>query len=118
MRSFPLQPGHELVEEREEVEETSSESFDRVAFAMSAIALVRPLGMTVAVCGESARLRIEEGRSWGRGEGARWALVCIPPNASRRAIAVAVSQLAAGKEIAASPYALDLLFADSRSSAG
>jgi hypothetical protein len=118
MRASPLQPGHELIEEREELEEGSREKFDRMAFAMSAIELVRPPGMTVAVCQGSSRLRVEEGRSWGRGKGARWALVSIPPNASRRAIAVAVTQLAAGKESAAAPYAIDVLFADSRGSAG
>src|SRR5665213_2191146 len=104
MRASPLQPGHEIIEEREELFESSHEEFDRMAFAMSALDLVRPPGMTVAVCADSARLRVEEGRSWGRGKGARWALVCIPPTASRRAIAVALSQLATGKERGASPY--------------
>jgi hypothetical protein len=112
MRVSPLQPGHELIEERDDLDESSHEEFDRMAFAMNALDLVRPPGMTVAVCGGSSRLRVEEGRSWGRGEGARWALVCIPPNASRRAIAVALAQLAAGRGRGASPYVLDLLFAE------
>jgi hypothetical protein len=100
------------------VDETSDERFDRGAFARRAIELVRPRRTTVAICEGAARLRVESGRLWGRpqpaprdpedsGEksGERWALLAIPADASRRAIALAVAGLAHG----ARAYALDVL---------
>lgn len=96
--------------EREESrDETSTESFDRMAFAESALALVRPRLTTVALCPAraGAPARVEIGRAWGRGE-ARWAMVTIPANASRSAIARAVAALA---NASSPPYAVDLLHA-------
>jgi hypothetical protein len=98
------------VEEREESFEVSRESFDRMEFALRALSLVRPARMTVALCASRSHLRVEAGRAWGKGEGARWALVCIPPSASREAIVAALAAL--GGEPAAGagrPYALDVL---------
>jgi hypothetical protein len=103
-----LDPDHVFVEEQEEQDDDSYEEFDRLAFTMSALDLVRPKGMTVAVCRGVSRLRVEAGRAWGRGPDASWALVSIPPNASRRAIAVALTKLT--KAGATPPYALDVLF--------
>lgn len=88
------------------LEETSDERFDRAAFAMQALELVRPPRTTVAVCSGS-RLRVETGRTWGRGPGERWAMLSIPPTASRRAIATAIAELASAPR----PWVLDLLFA-------
>jgi hypothetical protein len=84
------------------------ESFDRLAFAASALELVRPARMTVALCGRSARLRVEAGRKWGCDRGERWALVSVPETASRRAIALAIAELTDGES---RPYALDVLIA-------
>ncbi|HEY1691756.1 MAG TPA: hypothetical protein VGG39_06325 [Polyangiaceae bacterium] len=86
--------------------ETSDEHFDRKEFAMRALDLVRPLGVTIAVC-EGRRLRVETGCNWRGTPAARWALLAVPPTASRRAIAAAVAELAG----APGPYALDILFA-------
>ena len=59
-----------------------------------------------------ARLN-DEGRMWGKAEGERWAMVSVPPTASRRAIALAVAGLAAGPGgRTATPYLLDVLLAD------
>jgi len=87
-----------------DLDETSDERFDRTEFAMEALDLLRPYRTTVAVC-HGARLRVESGRAWGRGPDARWALLAIPPTASRRAITTAVAALAAAPR----PYALALL---------
>ena len=105
--------------------ETSDESFDRAAFARRAIDLVKPRRTTIAICEGASRLRVESGRIWGRPrartEGAvpteatdageldeRWALLAIPARASRRAIAIAVAQLARAPRA----YALDVLLGE------
>jgi hypothetical protein len=94
--------------EREE-SETSTESFDRMAFAERALALLRPPNTRVALIESRYRVVVEAGRAWGRGEDARWAMVGIPPHASRRAIAMAVAALAGE---AREPYAIDVLLAE------
>jgi hypothetical protein len=100
------------------VDETSDERFDRAAFARRALELVQPPRMTVAICEGAARMRVESGRLWGRprtsrcdGEGGpveKWALLAIPAQASRRAIALAVAQLASEPPA----YALDVLMGE------
>ena len=92
----------------QELAEEDDESFDRLAFAAAALDLVRPPRTRVAICAGASRVRVESGRAWGRGDGARWAMLSIPARASRRAIALAVAELARG---AAAPWALDVLLA-------
>jgi hypothetical protein len=92
--------------------ETSSERFDRAAFARRALDLIRPDNTTVAVCEGAGRLRLESGRVWGRGS-RRWALLAVSPCASRRAIALAVANLARGPR----EYALDVLLHTSSAAA-
>ena len=90
--------------------ETSTERFDRMAFAERAVALVKPANMRVAIAEGRSRVVVECGRAWGHpSEGARWAMLCVPPTASRRAIAAAVAALAASEP---EPYLLDALLAD------
>lgn len=97
-----------LAPEREEaVDETSDEAFDRAAYARRALDIVRPPRTTVAICEGAARMRVEQGRVWGSGPGERWAMLAIPSRASRRAIALAVAELAR----VPAPYALEVLFA-------
>ena len=48
----------EIVDEIDDLAQTSSESFDRIAFAERAVALVRPPGTTVAICQGARRVRI------------------------------------------------------------
>jgi hypothetical protein len=88
--------------------EEDDETFDRMAFAAAALDVVRPPRTRVALCAGASRVRIESGRAWGRGEGARWAMLSIPARASRRAIALAVAELARGT---VAPWALDVLLA-------
>ena len=90
--------------------ETSSERFDRMAFAERALALVRPANTRVALAEGRSRVVLESGRAWGRAEDARWAMLLVPPHASRRAIAIAVAGLAGPSR---EPYALDVLLAES-----
>src|SRR5690242_5724200 len=85
--------------------EVSSERFDRVAFAMEALARLGPPNVTVAVC-RGDRIRVETGRAWGAAPGSRWALLSVSPYASRRAIAFAVATLGG---VAPAPWVLDVL---------
>ena len=88
--------------------ETSNERFDRMAFAEQAVALVKPANMRVAIAAGRSRVVVEAGRAWGRADGARWAMLCVPPSASRRAIAAAVAALAGPSPRA---YLIDTLLA-------
>jgi hypothetical protein len=97
----------ERIEEVDEQSQSSTESFDRIAFAERALALVRPPRTTVAICPGSRRVRVEAGRQWGAPRGDRWAVLSVPENASRRAIANAVLEL--GDGTAPRPWALDVL---------
>ena len=97
----------ERIEEVEDASQSSTESFDRIAFAERALALVRPAGTTVAICEGQRRVRVEAGRQWGSAAGQRWAILSVPGNASRRAIASAVLELSTSET--SRPWALDLL---------
>jgi len=90
-----------------ELDETSDEPFDRASFARQALDLLQPPGTTVAICPGAARMRVDVGRAWGREPRARWAVLAIPAKASRRAIALAVAELARSPR----PYVLDVLLA-------
>ncbi len=110
MPTRPFSSFHDEARDRADIAEESRDEFDRIAFAMSALDHVLPRRMTVAVCRGRSRLRVESGRAWGRGEGARWAMVSIPPRASRKAIVLALMGLrGAPEEPGPSPYILDVL---------
>jgi len=102
----------ERVEEIDESSQASTESFDRIAFAERALELVRPPGTTVAICPGARRVRVQAGRQWGAPIGQRWAVLSVPMNASRRAIANAVLEL--GDGTAPRAWALDVLIAGAR----
>ncbi len=70
----------------------SDEEFDRAEFAMRALDLFGPRRTTVAICRDASQLRVERGPRWGR-PGEAWALLAIPRQASRRAIALAIAEL-------------------------
>jgi hypothetical protein len=95
------------VDRERDAHETSDEQFDRAAFARRALDLVRPLNTTVAICEGGARVALASGRVWGR-RTQKWALLAISPHASRRAIALAVAELAR----APGAYVLDVLMGD------
>jgi hypothetical protein len=93
--------------------EVSDERFDRAEFALRALELVRPRRTTVAMCQDAARLRVESGPRWGH-PGEAWAMLTIPRHASRRAIALAVAELAGG----ARAWVLDVLLGTASDPAG
>jgi hypothetical protein len=101
----------ERVDVEDELDQSSSEAFDRMAFAERALALVRPRRTTVAICEGARRVRVEAGRQWGGAPGERWAILSVPRDASRRAIARAVLGLASPSAVDARPWALDVLVA-------
>lgn len=88
--------------------ETSDEAFDRLAFAEEALRRLPPSRTTVALCRGLTRVRVETGRAWDQEDPrGRWAILSVPPRASRRAITVAVAALAGPRR--AEPYVLDTL---------
>ena len=48
------------------------------------LAMVRPAKTRVAVGEARARIVVDIGRAWGEDEDARWAILRVPPTASRR----------------------------------
>jgi hypothetical protein len=93
--------------------EVSDERFDRAEFTVRALELVRPRRTTVAICHDAAQLRVESGPRWGH-PGEAWAMLAIPRHASRRAIALAVVELAGG----ARAWVLDVLLGAASEPAG
>ena len=96
----------ERIEQAEDLTESSTESFDRIAFTERAVSLVRPSKTTVAICEGSSHVDVVTGRQWGKPPGSRWAVVRVPPHASRRAITSALLELHQG---ASRAWALDVL---------
>lgn len=96
-------------EEARDVWEDSDEVFDRLAFASLALERLKPRAGVVALCPARARLSVQSGHAWGRGPGAEWAVLHVPPRASRRAIALAVAGLA---RTPIDPWQLELLLSD------
>jgi hypothetical protein len=100
---------YELFEEQRRVEYRDPEDFDRVAFALRALRRLRPRRMKVAVYEAVTAIKVEAHRDFRRGEGARWAIVGIPPHASREHIAYALAELAGVESV---PYAVQMLLAE------
>jgi hypothetical protein len=88
----------ERIETAEDIAQSSTESFDRVAFTERALALLRLPKTTVAILEGTRRVHVAAGRQWGAEEGARWAMISVPRNASRLAIANAVLALLPPKD--------------------
>ncbi|MFO0759380.1 MAG: hypothetical protein U0359_23000 [Byssovorax sp.] len=103
---------YELVDPDRLVEYHDPADFDRVAFAMRTLRRLRTGKMTVAVYQAVTSLQVERGRDLRRG-GESWALVGIPPHASREHIAYALAELAG---VASVPYTVQMLLADEKAS--
>lgn len=99
---------YEQVDPQRRIEYRDRRDFDRIAFAMRALERLRPKRMTVAVYPAVATLRVERGRDLRR-DGASWAIVGIPPQASREHIAYALAELVG---VASVPYVVQSLLAD------
>ncbi len=88
------------------LEHQDTEDFDRLKFAIRVLGVLEPPGMKVAVYRRKLDLRVESGRDLAGGPEASWAIVGIPSNASRRAIAYALAELAGQASV---PFLVDVL---------
>jgi hypothetical protein len=100
----PRSNTHTIQTERH-FEARSSESFNRVAYAIQLLKLLNP-SLTVAVYGNRGHLRVERGRALG--EESAWALLGVPPHATRESIARALVELSG---LEREPFLVDLLCA-------
>jgi hypothetical protein len=82
------------------------ERFDRIAFAIRALRILKPESLRVAVYTRVRDLRVERGRDLDSGGTSGFALLGIPPDASRESIALALADLAG---LAEAPFVVDLL---------
>jgi hypothetical protein len=107
MISGPVtKPAHIWIDRHEITYEKDHSSFDRLAFAMQALRLVTPPTMTVAVFEGCKSLRMMRGRDLRAGHRASWALLCVPPHASRIELALAVASVVGKTD---DPYVLELI---------
>jgi len=83
----------------------SSESFNRLSYARKLLKLLK-VPMTVAVYGNRRQLSLSRGRALG--EQSAWALLGVPPDATRESIARAIAELS---ELERAPFIVDLLCA-------
>ena len=86
-------------------EARSSERFDRIAYAIALLRLLKPR-MTVAVYSRTHYLHVEQGRQSNADE--RWATLGVPPHATRQSIASAVVELSG---LSRESFLIDLLCA-------
>ena len=93
------------IQAEQRYEARSSERFNRIAYAMSLLKVLRP-AMDVAVYPRSRHLTVERGPRGGGGPA--WATFGIPPYATRESIASALAELAG---VSREPFLLDLLCA-------
>jgi hypothetical protein len=99
-------PEGRYVEFVEDPREHNAERFDRLAYATRVLRLLAPRGMTVVLCPGTERLVVREGKELDPSRAPRWAMVSIPPDASRAHIAVSLARLA-GRQ--GEPFLLDVL---------
>lgn len=99
----------EKIAPRRQTEFRDGSEFDRIAFAMRALRRLRTRRMRVIVYATLSTLQVEQGNDPRRGKGATFALVGIPPHASREHIVYALAELAG---VASMPYAIQALLAD------
>jgi hypothetical protein len=107
MRPRVTQIEQRAPEQQQHLEYHDPASFDRIAFAMRTLGRLRTRRMTIAVYSAISTLQIEQGRDLHR-EGSTWAMVGIPPHASREHIAYALAELAG---VASVPFAVQALLA-------
>ena len=108
MASVSERANHHIVEGQVRFELADDERFSRIAFAMRVLDLLEPKNMQITLYSALRHLNIRRGRDWSAGPEASWALIAIPPKASRYHIAFALAELT-GK--AHHPYVVDLVAA-------
>ena len=102
---------YEVVGEQHGYEVVDESPFDRIAFAMHALDILRPAGLRIVVYERTTDFRVERGREPSR-PGEDWAMVGIPPHASRERIAWGLAELAGVDHV---PFIIDVILQRSRS---
>jgi hypothetical protein len=100
----------EQQDQRRRVEHHDSESFDRLAFAMRALDVLRPKRLRVALYRTRSSMQVEVVNDLAR-EGYRVASVGIPDHASAAHIAYALAEIAGVTSV---PYAVQMMLAVDR----
>jgi hypothetical protein len=94
-----------VVDQQRQAPRRRRESFDRIAFAMRALQILKP-DMRVVVYHRIGSLQVESGPDLVRGNGTRYAMIGIPPHATREHIAYRLADLTGAAQ---TPYMLALL---------
>jgi hypothetical protein len=100
----------EVVSQLRRLDRASGQSFDRIAFALRAVELLRPRATTVIVY-RSSRLHLQQGRDLRRGNDAKWVIVGVPADASAESIALAITEI---EGVAPVPFVFDLALSAAR----
>jgi hypothetical protein len=100
----------EQTDPRRRIEHHDPESFDRIAFAMRALDVLRPKRLRVALYRTSSSMQVEVIKDVSR-EGVRIASVGIPDHASAAHIAYALAEIAGVTSV---PYAVQMMLAVDR----
>lgn len=100
----------EQTDPRRRVEHHDTENFDRLAFAMRALDVLRPKRLRVALYRTTSSMQVEVVKDVSR-EGYRMASVGIPDHASAAHIAYALAEIAGVTSV---PYAVQMMLAVDR----
>jgi len=95
----------QFVDEERRFEWRDPERFDRLAFALRVLDVLRP-NVDVTLYPRLRGLRVHQGRDFARGAEATWATIGIPPDASRQHIVVALAELSGKVDV---PFLVDWL---------
>ncbi|MCS6901312.1 MAG: hypothetical protein RMJ98_16770 [Myxococcales bacterium] len=101
----PSDPEKQWVEFLRNEREYDQEAFNRVNYAKELLRMLK-VRRRVAICVGTERLRFERGGLPGAPEQKPWAILSIPPDASRAHIALTILQLA---DRSSDPFLLDLM---------
>jgi hypothetical protein len=100
----------EQADQRRRLEHHDSENFDRLAFAMRALDVLRPKRLRVALYRTASSMQVEVVKDVSR-EGFRTASIGIPDHASAAHIAYALAEIAGVTSV---PYAVQMMLAVDR----
>ena len=100
----------EQADQRRRLEHHDPENFDRIAFAMRALDVLRPIRLRIALYRATASMHVEVVNDTSR-KGYRIASVGIPDHASAAHIAYALAEIAGVTSV---PYAVQMMLAVDR----